>query len=107
MRTGAEYRESLRDGRNIWVIGEGPVDDVTSHPATAAMVEEYVAWYDRHFDPDWHDVLLTEPDANSARRPLAFEAPRRLPTSDAWEKRYVPFFSSPAAMCPTRWATVR
>ncbi len=63
MRTGAEYRESLRDGRNIWVMGEGPIDDVTSHPATAGMVEEYVAWYDRHFDPDWQDVLLTEPAA--------------------------------------------
>ena len=76
MRTGAEYRESLRDGRNIWVMGEGPVEDVTTHPATAAMMEEYVAWYDRHFDPDWQDVLLTGPDANGARRPLAFEAPK-------------------------------
>ncbi len=66
----------MRDGRNIWVMGEGPVDDVTSHPATAAMVEEYAAWYDRHFDPDWRNILLTDPDANGARRPLAFEAPK-------------------------------
>ena len=76
MRTGAEYRESLRDGRNVWVMGEGPVDDVTTHPATAAMVEEYVAWYDRHFDPDWQDVLLTEAGVNGTRRPLAFEVPK-------------------------------
>jgi aromatic ring hydroxylase len=48
MRTGAEYREALRDGRRIWVIGEGPIEDVTSHPATRAVVDEYVAWYDRH-----------------------------------------------------------
>ena len=40
MRTGAEYRESLRDGRRIWILGEGRVDDVTTHPATRAMVEE-------------------------------------------------------------------
>ncbi|MBV9967876.1 MAG: 4-hydroxyphenylacetate 3-monooxygenase, oxygenase component, partial [Alphaproteobacteria bacterium] len=53
MRTGAEYREVLRnDGRRVWVLGEGEVEDVTTHPATAAMVEEYVAWYDRHFDPE-------------------------------------------------------
>ena len=51
MRTGADYRESLRDGRRVWVLGEGVVEDVTTHPATRAMVEEYVAWYDRHFDP--------------------------------------------------------
>lgn len=76
MRTGAEYRESLRDGRNVWVIGDGPVDDVTTHPATAAMVEEYVTWYDRHFDPAWQKVLLTEPAANGQRRPLAFEPPQ-------------------------------
>ena len=76
MRTGAEYRESLRDGRNVWVMGEGPIDDITTHPATCAMVEEYVKWYDRHFDPAWQDTLLSEPDANGERRPLAFEAPK-------------------------------
>ena len=76
MRTGADYRESLRDGRNVWVTGEGPIDDVTTHPATRAMVEEYVKWYDRHFDPHWQDTLLTEPDASGERRPLAFEVPK-------------------------------
>ena len=57
MRTGAEYRESLRDGRKVWVMGEGAVDDVTTHPATRAMVDEYAAWYDRHLDPAWQDVV--------------------------------------------------
>ena len=46
MRTGAEYRAALRDGRRVWVLGEGLIEDVTSHPATRAMVDEYVAWYD-------------------------------------------------------------
>jgi aromatic ring hydroxylase len=76
MRTGADYREGLRDGRDVWVTGEGRVDDVTTHPATAAMVEEHAAWYDRHFDPDWQDLLLTGPDAAGGRRPLAFETPK-------------------------------
>lgn len=79
MRTGADYRENLRDGRDVWVLGEGAVADVTTHPATSAMVEEYGAWYDRHFDPEWQDVLLTPPDGNSPRRPLALTPPR---TSD-------------------------
>ena len=39
MRTGGEYREALRDGRRVWVMGEGWVEDVTTHPATRAMVE--------------------------------------------------------------------
>ena len=76
MRTGADYKESLRDGRDVWVLGEGPVADVTTHPATAAMVDEYVAWYDRHFDPDWQDTLLTPPDENGERHPLALTPPK-------------------------------
>ena len=40
MRTGAEYREALRDGRRVWVMGEGWAGDVTAHPATRPMVEE-------------------------------------------------------------------
>jgi 4-hydroxyphenylacetate 3-monooxygenase len=76
IRTGAEYRESLRDGRKIWVIGEGRVDDLTTHPATCAIVDYYVAWHDRHFDPDWQDVLMTPPDAHGVRNPLAFLVPK-------------------------------
>jgi len=72
MRTGAEYVESLHDGRKVWVMGEGRVDDVTTHPATCAMVQQYAIWYDRHFDPVWQDVLLTSPDAGGERIPLAF-----------------------------------
>jgi len=76
MRRGAEYREALRDGRNVWVMGVGAVEDVTSHPATAAMVEEYVAWYDRHRDPQWQDTLLAPPAGNGERMPWAFTVPR-------------------------------
>jgi aromatic ring hydroxylase len=79
VRTGAEYREALRDGRKVVVMGGGAIADVTTHPATAAMVEQYVAWYDRHFDPGWADTLLTPPDANGKRQPWAYVLPR---TSD-------------------------
>ena len=37
-------------------MGEGLIDDITMHPATRAMVEEYVAWYDRHADPAWAEL---------------------------------------------------
>jgi aromatic ring hydroxylase len=76
MRTGADYRESLRDGRKVWVMGEGRIDDLTTHPATRGMVEEYVAWYDRHFDPDWQEILFTPPDVEGRRTPLAYIIPR-------------------------------
>ena len=76
MRTGADYRKSLRDGRRVWIMGEGLIDDVTTHPATRATVDEYVAWYDRHQDPAWRDTLLTPPDPQGNRKPWAFVAPR-------------------------------
>lgn len=76
MRTGSEYRDALRDGRRVWVMGEGLIEDVTLHPATRAMVDEYAAWYDRHHDPAWQEILLTPPDERGARRPWAFALPR-------------------------------
>ncbi|MBM3222356.1 MAG: hypothetical protein FJZ47_00925 [Candidatus Tectomicrobia bacterium] len=57
MRRGVAYLESLRDGRNVWMMGEGRVDDITTHAATCAMMQQYATWYDRHFEPAWHDVL--------------------------------------------------
>ena len=76
MRTGSEYRDALHDGRRVWVIGEGLIDDVTLHPATRPMVDEYVAWYDRHHDPEWQDVLLAPSDGGGPRVPWAFTLPR-------------------------------
>jgi aromatic ring hydroxylase len=76
MRTGAEYREALRDGRRVWVMGEGLIDDVTVHPATRAMVDEYVAWHDRHFDATWQDVVLTPPETPGGRVPWAYVMPK-------------------------------
>jgi len=76
MRTGADYRKSLRDGRRVWVMGEGMIDDVTTHPATSAMVDEYVGWYDLHLDDDWRDVALAPADHAGKRTPWAYVAPR-------------------------------
>lgn len=76
MRTGSEYREALRDGRRVWVVGEGLIEDVTVHPATRAMVDEYVAWYDRHFDPAWQDAVMTPPGRPGGPVPWAFILPR-------------------------------
>ena len=75
MRTGADYKQSLHDGRDVWVLGEGAVDDITTHHATSAMVDEYAAWYDRHSDPDWQDTLLTPPDGSGHRQPVLLTPP--------------------------------
>jgi aromatic ring hydroxylase len=74
MRTGAEYKAALRDGRKVGILGGGgAIEDVTTHPATAAMVEQYVAWYDRHRDPEWAATLVSP-----SGTPWAFVLPRTV-----------------------------
>jgi 4-hydroxyphenylacetate 3-monooxygenase len=77
MRTGAEYRDALRDGRRVWVMGQGMVEDVTTHPATRAMVDEYVAWYDLHFDPAWRELAFAPAVGPAGKRTAwAYVAPK-------------------------------
>lgn len=76
MRSGADYRQALRDGRRVWVMGEGLVDDVTTHPATRAMVDEYVAWYDLHVETAWQDIAMRPSDAHTECMPWAYVVPK-------------------------------
>src|SRR5450432_276279 len=45
IRTGNEYRESIRDGREVWIDGER-VSDVTTHPAFRPIVDVRARIYD-------------------------------------------------------------
>ena len=71
MRTGAEYRAALRDGRKLVIMGGGEIEDVTTHPATCGLVEQYAAWYDRHADPAWADTLVSPSGAALGLRAAA------------------------------------
>ena len=59
IRTGAEYRERLRDGRTVYVNGER-VKDVTTYPPFQRTVGTIAALYDLQHDPA-HQSLLTYP----------------------------------------------
>ena len=50
IRTGEEYRESLADGREVWIDGE-QVKDVTTHPAFQPIVDVRARIYDLAHDP--------------------------------------------------------
>src|SRR5205085_2651123 len=45
IRTGDEYRASIRDGREVWIDGER-VADVTAHPAFKPIVDAKARMYD-------------------------------------------------------------
>src|SRR6188472_3887073 len=62
--TGAEYLESLRDGREIWIYGE-KVKDVTTHPAFRNTARMLARLYDALHDPAKKDVLATPTDTGT------------------------------------------
>ena len=62
--TGAEYLESLRDGREVWIYGER-VEDVTTHPAFRNAARSIAKLYDSLHDPAQRDVLTCTTDTGS------------------------------------------
>ena len=57
--TGAEYLETLRDGREVWIDGER-IADVTTHPAFRNAARSIARVYDAMHAPDTRGLLLKE-----------------------------------------------
>jgi 4-hydroxyphenylacetate 3-monooxygenase len=62
--TGAEYIESLKDGREVYIDGER-VEDVTTHPAFRNSVRSIARLYDALHDPERREVLTCPTDTGS------------------------------------------
>ncbi len=62
--TGAEYIESIRDGREIWIYGER-VKDVTIHPAFRNTVRMIARLYDALHDPARKETLTIPTDTGN------------------------------------------
>ena len=76
--TGAEFLESLRDGREIYIYGER-VKDVTTHPAFRNSAASVALLYDALHDK-------AHEGRTYARRPTP--APAAIPTnSSRWRVR--------------------
>ncbi|WP_052864085.1 4-hydroxyphenylacetate 3-hydroxylase family protein [Streptomyces niger] len=69
--TGAEYLESLKDDREIYLYGER-VKDVTRHPAFANSARMTARLYDALHAPETRDVLTTPTDTGSGGRTHKF-----------------------------------
>jgi 4-hydroxyphenylacetate 3-monooxygenase len=74
MRTGAEYLEGLRDGRNVYIDGER-IEDLTKHPLTRGYAEQAARFYDLHHEPENEDAL-TFVDEDGTRRSAGWLYPR-------------------------------
>jgi 4-hydroxyphenylacetate 3-monooxygenase len=63
-RTGKEYIEGLRDGREVWLGGER-IADVTEHPAFAGSIEGMAGYFD-YAQEHAEDCLIEVPDSGEA-----------------------------------------
>ena len=59
IRTGAQYRDSIRDGRRVWINGER-VQDVTVHPMFRPLVDIRARIYDMAHEDAHRDVMAVE-----------------------------------------------
>jgi len=83
IRTGDEYRESIRDAREVWIDGER-VDDVTTHPAFKPIVDIRARIYDLAHDEATAEVMSYVDDETGERCPIA----ARLPlTKEDWHAK--------------------
>ncbi len=62
--TGAEYLDSLRDGREVYIYGER-VKDVTRHPALRNAAVSVAKLYDALHDAKTRETLTTATDTGS------------------------------------------
>ena len=75
--TGAQYLESLKDGRNVYIDGER-VKDVTTHPAFRNSARTIARMYDALHAPETRDVLTTTNDAGTGRTHRFFKPARSV-----------------------------
>jgi 4-hydroxyphenylacetate 3-monooxygenase len=60
IRTGQQYRDSIRDGRQVWIGGER-VSDVTTHPMFKPLVDIRARIYDMAHEAE-HEAAMTYRD---------------------------------------------
>jgi 4-hydroxyphenylacetate 3-monooxygenase len=82
IRTGRQYLDSIRDGREVYINGER-VKDVTTHPQFKPLVDIRARIYDMQHDTATRDVMTFEEGGES------FSIGLRLPRTQQhwWEKR--------------------
>ena len=81
IRTAAEYRESIRDGRQVWINGE-KVDDVPTHPMFKPLVDIRARIYEMQHDAATRDTMTYEENGET------FAVGLKLPyTQEDWYRK--------------------
>ena len=64
IRTGEQYRDSIRDGRRVWIDGER-VADVTRHPMFRPLVDIRARIYDMAHEDRFRAAMTYADDSGS------------------------------------------
>jgi 4-hydroxyphenylacetate 3-monooxygenase len=81
IRTGAQYRDAIRDGREVYINGER-VKDVTTHRMLKPLVDVRARIFDMAHDKATRDVMTVEEDGE--RFSVALKPPK---TQDDWHAK--------------------
>ncbi|WP_421707215.1 4-hydroxyphenylacetate 3-hydroxylase family protein [Algihabitans sp.] len=84
IRTGAQYIDSIRDGREVYIGGER-VRDVPSHPMFKPLVEIRARIYDMAHAPETREVMTYAEEAGGERHAVGNKLP--VTQQDWWDKR--------------------
>jgi 4-hydroxyphenylacetate 3-monooxygenase len=79
IRTGQQYRDSIRDGRQVWINGQR-VNDVTTHPMFKPIVDIRARIYDMAHEAQ-HASIMTYADDTGAACAVGTKLPL---TQDDW-----------------------
>jgi len=82
IRTGEQYLESIRDGREVWINGE-KVRDVPSHPMFKPLVDIRARIYDMQWDARTRDAVTFTQDGEV--NAICNKLP--ITQEDWWDKR--------------------
>ena len=78
LMTGAQYKESLRDGRRIFDSNGELIEDVTSHPHLTRSVDTVAEIFDLQFAPDSRDVTTYIDEADGQRYATGWQVPTKV-----------------------------
>lgn len=85
IRTGVEYRESLMDGREVWIDGER-VKDLFSHPAFKPIIDVRARMYDMAHEDHFQKQLTYRDEETDELNTIYHKPPR---TREDWYKKDV------------------
>jgi 4-hydroxyphenylacetate 3-monooxygenase len=105
LRTGKQYLDSLRDGRQVWINGERVVD-VTKHPAFQPIVSLRARLYDMAHEARHSATMSYIDDVSREPCNLTLKLPR---TQQDWhdKRAYVDAQLNEMAASWFGWATRR